>query len=440
MADDEFGNDIDRGRIEVLFQKNKYVIKDFELAKRFYQYLRDRGVKFFDQNFVSESVEEARDLNDPVLLKMRADMAKRAAAKNAPKEPAKKEMSSANARKLAKLQAERAQIMRDMEQEAEPEGGPIADRYGKMLNKIDKEISKIAGHGEWGPETNPYMSKDEIERRAKLIGKYKLRESVNEGAFVVWYEDKDGKHLLGTFHNKNAADKYLSEEDKEDILSNGVEKIGTMSKAMWDKKEAPYVKEAKSNVKSVTKKEWDKAHKDYKTEINGQKYMMEYDDARDMTIMVPVEINESNELDEARRGRKPGSGRSINAIQKEWNEVSTEMKEVVKDWKSAEASEKESYLEKLKALTAKKKELEKELNKAVKGKDRNAELAATDEALMLEGGMSEIDIMAKTARNFKAFVKEVMAEFKLEDSEELQAWLRSLYAPYESLEVSEDKH
>ena len=106
---------------------------------------------------------------------------------------------------------------------------------------------------------------------------------------------------------------------------------------------------------------------------------------------------------------------------------------------SAEASEKESYLEKLKVLTAKKKELEKELNKAVKGKDRNAELAATDEALMLEGGMSEIDIMAKTARNFKAFAKEVMAEFRLEDSEELQAWLHSLYAPYESLEVSEGK-
>jgi hypothetical protein len=82
-----------------------------------------------------------------------------------------------NTARITFLQKERAQIMRDMEQEAEPEGGPIADRYGKMLNKIDKEISKIAGHGEWGPETNPYMSKDEIERRAKLIGKYKLRES-----------------------------------------------------------------------------------------------------------------------------------------------------------------------------------------------------------------------------------------------------------------------
>jgi hypothetical protein len=326
------------------------------------QYYRSSLKKEMDNVIAMDwSVGEARDLNDPVLLKMRADMAKRAAAKNAPKEPAKKEMSSANARKLAKLQAERAQIMRDMEQEAEPEGGPIADRYGKMLNKIDKEIAKLGGHGEWGPEDNIYMSKAEIERRAKLIDKYKLRESL-------------------------------------------------------------------SNVKSVTKKAWDKAHKDYKTEINGQKYMMEYDDARDMTVLVPVEINESNELDEARRGRKPGAGRSINAIQKEWNEVSTEMKEVVKDWKSAEASEKESYLEKLKALTAKKKELEKELNKAVKGKDRNAELAANES--LLEGGMSEIDIIAQNARNFKEFMKEVIADFKLEDTKELRNWLETVYAPY----------
>lgn len=60
------------------------------------------------------------------------------------------------------------------------------------------------------------------------------------------------------------------------------------------------IDEAKSNVKSVTKKEWDKAHKDYKTVINGQKYMMEYDDSRDATILVPVEVTESyDSLDEA---------------------------------------------------------------------------------------------------------------------------------------------
>lgn len=244
------------------------------------------------------AMDESRDINDPVLMRMRAAMAKRDAAKNAPKEPAKKEMSPAKAAKLRKLQAERAEIMRDMEQEAEPEGGPIADRYGKMLNKIDKEIAKLGGHGEWGPEDNVYMSKAEIERRARSI-------------------------------------------------------------------------------------------------------------------------RESEDVNEAR---------SINKIQKEWNAVSQEMKDVVKSWKSAEGKDKESHLEKLKSLTAKKKDLEKELDKAVQGKDRNVELAASES--LLEGGMSEIDIIAQNARNFKEFVKEVIADFKLEDTKELRDWLETIYAPY----------
>jgi hypothetical protein len=53
--------------------------------------------------------------------------------------------SSANASKIAKLQKERDQIMHDMEQEAEPEGGPVADEYGAMLDKIDAQIRKLKG-------------------------------------------------------------------------------------------------------------------------------------------------------------------------------------------------------------------------------------------------------------------------------------------------------
>ena len=68
--------------------------------------------------------------------------------------------------------------------------------------------------------------------------------NLNEAEFVVWYEDKEGKHLLGTFHNKRAADKYKSEEEDEVLNTVGVESIGTMSKTMWDKKEAPYIKES----------------------------------------------------------------------------------------------------------------------------------------------------------------------------------------------------
>jgi hypothetical protein len=30
-----------------------------------------------------------------------------------------------------------------MEQEAEPEGGPIANRYGSQLNKIEDRIQKL---------------------------------------------------------------------------------------------------------------------------------------------------------------------------------------------------------------------------------------------------------------------------------------------------------
>ena len=44
----------------------------------------------------------------------------------------------------AELEDQIAQLFRDMEQEAEPEGGPIADRYGNELNKIEDRMYKIA--------------------------------------------------------------------------------------------------------------------------------------------------------------------------------------------------------------------------------------------------------------------------------------------------------
>jgi hypothetical protein len=46
-------------------------------------------------------------------------------------------------KKLDDLYAYRSRIMQDMEQEAEPEGGQIADQYGKQLNDVDSKISKL---------------------------------------------------------------------------------------------------------------------------------------------------------------------------------------------------------------------------------------------------------------------------------------------------------
>jgi len=92
------------------------------------------------KNLSRTDIEET-DINDPVMMKMRAAKDKLA------------KMRAANAgddgndhifrdAKLRALKAKRAEIMRDIEQEAEPEGGPIANRYGDMLNAVDAEIAK----------------------------------------------------------------------------------------------------------------------------------------------------------------------------------------------------------------------------------------------------------------------------------------------------------
>ena len=89
---------------------------------------------------------EAMDVNDPIMMKLRADKMKREKEANAPKP--KKSINPnykaiKNASKIKFLEKEKFQLMRDMEQEAEPEGGPIADRYGAQLNRIDKAIEKL---------------------------------------------------------------------------------------------------------------------------------------------------------------------------------------------------------------------------------------------------------------------------------------------------------
>ena len=132
---------------------------------------------------VDAPVDEAMDINDPIMMKLRA--AKMKTYKTEPQAAPKANTPKANTNdsKLAALEKYRAQVMRDMEQEAEPEGGPIADKYGAELNKIDKAIAKLSGHGEWGPEAeNPYMSKAEIERRAAKLTEAYVPSNIKEFA------------------------------------------------------------------------------------------------------------------------------------------------------------------------------------------------------------------------------------------------------------------
>ena len=103
------------------------------------------------KDYFEESVNEM-DINDPIMMRMRA--AKDAIKNKKPDlskeygDAVQKAYNSSNLAKLNFLRKERAQLMRDMEQEAEPEGGPIADEYGSKLDSIDKAIAKLSGRKE----------------------------------------------------------------------------------------------------------------------------------------------------------------------------------------------------------------------------------------------------------------------------------------------------
>lgn len=122
------------------------------------------------------------------------------------------------------------------------------------------------------------------------------KPSVNEAGeeFVVYVEKDNGrKKLLHTKKSQRAANMFLTKNADKILNQSGIRTIGSMSKFHWEKDEAQYAENIKkADMKTVTKKEWDKAHKDYKGMIKGQPYMM-YMDKNGATVYGPVNIKES---------------------------------------------------------------------------------------------------------------------------------------------------
>ena len=127
-------------------------------------------------------INEAYDMNDPVLMAFRAAKMKREKELAKPKRKplyGKQRLKAEDdlwyiSQDLKDLYADRGQLLIDMEQEAEVEGGPIADEYGDKLNKIEDEIQKL------------------IAKRNQL--EMRLAESVEEA-----YTDDDVNMLYGFY-------------------------------------------------------------------------------------------------------------------------------------------------------------------------------------------------------------------------------------------------
>jgi hypothetical protein len=130
-----------------------------------------------------------------------------------------------------------------------------------------------------------------------------LSESVNEanGEFVVYIEKDNGrKKLLHTKKSQRAANMFLTKNADKILNQSGIRAIGSMSKFHWEKDEEYHAENIKkADMKTVTKNEWDRKHKDYKGMIKGQPYMM-YMDKNGATVYGPVNIKES--VNEAKVG------------------------------------------------------------------------------------------------------------------------------------------
>ena len=104
------------------------------------------------------------DINDPIAMRLRA--AKSKAAKKADDSMARAIGGNPyNSRKdsmVQKLRKMRADVLRDMEQEAELEGGPVADAYAEKLEKIDRAIAKMTGKEEPTYGLTKEMTDDEF--------------------------------------------------------------------------------------------------------------------------------------------------------------------------------------------------------------------------------------------------------------------------------------
>lgn len=180
------------------------------------------------QEFFSKALKEI-DVNDPVLMKARAAAFQRTQPKPELPKPVKtinpEWKAIKNADKIKALKMRRAQLMIDMEQEAEPEGGPIANRYGRELNKLDKAIamlSEIETAIDSEEETAIDMAKNQLDA---LGVKYKMSGNKFRPFEAIYRPNNQSNSFYKEFNrivyefNLGSAVKQLKSMDEAKFMS-----------------------------------------------------------------------------------------------------------------------------------------------------------------------------------------------------------------------------
>ena len=149
------------------------------------------------------------------------------------------------------------QLYRDMEQEAEPEGGEIADRYGSELNRLEDKLYKINKQialYDMGENIDPKSQKKHKGKSAPYGSAYKLAEVewVDE-SLRDWFKKEDWVRIntsgnitgpCGTMKKGKATTRCLPRK-KAQSLSQAERKASVAKKVKGSKKGKQFVKNTK---------------------------------------------------------------------------------------------------------------------------------------------------------------------------------------------------
>ena len=347
-----------------------------------------------DWDSLIERVNEA-GMNDPVLMAFRAAKMKREKELAKPKRKplyGKQRQKAEDqlwdiSQELKELYAERGQLLIDMEQEAEVEGGPIADEYGTNLDVIEIDIQNLIAK-----RNKLEMRLAESVVNEAFIGPFVFNDRMSDEELKAMYDgalDGYANYSKGFQHSKSNYKQAYQEIEKilkkrgviveESAVTEDVLCEATVIMDAMDPKDKNFLKFLKKNNVDIINAQ--DAFNGWEITMQGKRKDLEAVLADDEYGWDDPELAEYIE-ESAIAGEV--NERSINKIQKEWSKVTVMMKDILADWKKAEGQEKEDLLTQLKTLTISKNKLEAELDAAIGLKDADVELVG-------EATMQEID-------------------------------------------------
>ena len=169
-------------------------------------------------------------INDPVLMKARAAKVRHEKEKEEEKMRDRRWGKTDRERQqyrwelqdeLDDLKAQQKQMYIDMEQEAEPEGGEIADRYGSDLNDIEAKIDIISAELE-------EMGLFESVNEETLKGAIEKEMKDNKGKFKTSFPTRDLRQILNTENPEdlpNSIKKVLNRLKKKYKIEESVNEV-----------------------------------------------------------------------------------------------------------------------------------------------------------------------------------------------------------------------